>query len=104
MTKTPLDLARDRLSIARVCLQESVPRTAPFIDRLLTIDQQLGEGEHLQARADIRAIITELGNLKSLRPTAAGQAEQPTTDPSEELLRGVADAIIQLSKAVDSLV
>ena len=104
MTKTPLDLVRDRLAIARVCLQESVPKTTPFIDRLLTIDERLGEDDHQQARADIRTIITELGDLKSARPATAGQAEKLAQDPSEELLRGVADAIIQLSKAVDSLV
>jgi hypothetical protein len=103
MTKTSLDLARDRLAVARVCLQESVPATTPFINRLLTVDQQLGEGEEQHAGADIRTIITELGSLKSPRHTSAGSAKIPVQDPSEELLRGVAAAIVQLSKAVDLL-
>jgi hypothetical protein len=103
MTKTPLDLVRDRLAIARVRLQESVPGATPFIGRLLTIDQQLSEGDNQRARADIRTIITELGDLRSTRHATADPAAKLVQDPSEELLPGVADAIVQLSKAVDLL-
>lgn len=104
MTKTLLDLVRDRLAIARVCLQESMPGTTPFIDRLLSIDQQLSEGDDQRALTDIRAMITELGDLKSTRPASAGSTKRLMQDPSAELLGGVANAIVQLSKAVDMLV
>jgi hypothetical protein len=103
LTKTPLDLLRDRLAIARVCLQESAPRTTPFIDRLLTIDKHLSEGDDRRTKADIVAIITELGDLRSKRHCADGPTEKPVQDPSEELPAGVANAIVQLSKSVDLL-
>ena len=103
MTKTPLDLLRDRLAIARVCLQESAPTTTPFIDRLLTIDKELSEGDGRRAKADIVAIVTELGDLRATRHGADGPAEKSVQDPSEELSPGVADAIVQLSKSIDLL-
>ena len=103
MTKTPLDLLRDRLTIARVCLQESAPRTTPFIDRLLTIDKKLSEGDDRRVKADIVAIITELSDLRSTPHGADSTAEKPVQDPSEELSAGVANAIVQLSKSVDLL-
>jgi hypothetical protein len=99
----PLDLVRDRLAIGSVRLQESVPGTTPFVDRLLTIDQQLGEGDTQRARADVRMIGTERSDLTSRRHATAGPAEQLVQDPSEELLPGVADAIVQRSKLVDLL-
>ncbi len=104
MTKTPLDVLRDRLALARVCLQESVPRTTPLIDRLLTIDQQLSDGKDQAARADLGAIITELGDVRGAPHAAADPANRLPQDPREELLPGVADAIVQLSKAVDLLI
>ena len=106
----PFKGVRDHLTVARVSLTASKPRTDDLRIRVETIKRQLLDSTHKHYHGDPQLACDELeeivGDLKKLdrvpAATAPGGAKL-TQGTTKELLPGVAEAIKQLQSVIDLL-